>query len=113
MKLFHRLTRSSERVIELSFEHHRYDFPTFLRVVREQIGVSRVTMAKDLDIQYLRIFHWEAGHFIHPIPEKELLQIAYYFGIETKLLRDKMLEYCLEKQSKKLFSKIKRSMVSR
>jgi hypothetical protein len=81
------------KISETIKSHTKYNFPEFLAKLRKDLCVSRKTMADDLKIPYLRLFHFELGEFTRPIGGEVLKSLSVYFGIPEKILSEKAQSY--------------------
>ena len=81
--------------------HVMFDFPNFLRALRESLCLTRQEVMKDMPFHYLKLYHFEIGNFKQMPRDIYIDMLANYYGITPKMLRDKALEYVKTKRNSK------------
>ena len=71
----------------------KFEFPDFLRKMREALSLSKQTVANDLDLNYRKLFYMELGYFREPFSEELTKKMSEYFGISDQLLKEKITDF--------------------
>ncbi len=71
----------------------KLQFPSFVRKLRESICITRCTMARDLKVHQIRLFHLEQGNYRRALCPKLITKIADYFGVQKELMFRKAGEF--------------------
>jgi len=71
----------------------KMDFPLFLLNLRRSLTITRETVASDLGMSYLKLFHLENGDFLRLPTEELLTKISEYYGCSLDVLKHKALDF--------------------
>lgn len=80
--------------------HERYDFPEFIYSLRACLCIPNAVIARDLDLPKLKMFYAERGRFVKRLSQEFILQLADYFGVDSKVMVKKLEEYVSKKALK-------------
>lgn len=84
---------TKNRIADIVNNHAEYNFPQYLRALRESLGIPRMQAAKQTGIQPLRLYFLEWGRFLRdPLPE-EIRILAEFYGIRYKTLLRKSNDF--------------------
>lgn len=97
--MFEKLWKIKMDVMMRSEKEH--DFPEFIKLLRNLMGVTRRSMACDTGITPAKLLDLEHGHFLVMPKENTLKTIADYFGIPVPFLEKKCQKYCSKAEKKK------------
>lgn len=84
---------SHQEINKIILGHIAYEFPSFMLALRGAVCVSRWRMAREININHVKIFLWEMGDFFRPIKQKYVDKLADYLGVPRELFTFKMLQY--------------------
>lgn len=68
-------------------------FPHLLVMLRSECGVTYTKIATDTGIGLRRMQRLETGMFRNPVSDWEIENLAKFYGISDKLLKDLMCSY--------------------
>jgi ribosome-binding protein aMBF1 (putative translation factor) len=91
-----RIEHSQKQLEYIISNHQKYDFPDFMRKMRESIAVSRKIMATDLKLNYEKLSYIENGDLRSPPSKEYLKRISKYFGVSSHLMTQKVEKFCKE-----------------
>lgn len=95
------------KVQEYIGKENRFDFPTFMRLIRSALGLSRRDVAININIHPMRIYTLECGSFHRKPSEDYLIAISDFYGIPYALIQKKVDQFLNEKN--KVFLKNNKS----
>ncbi len=88
----------SQKIRDIIRREEEYEFPEFLRLLRETVGGNRKFVAKELNISDFLLFHWEHGNFKRCIKPHNLALVCDYYNIPFNLMNAKMKKYLESKE---------------
>lgn len=96
--ILERLEASKNELANIIKNHEKFDFPDFLAKLRMAADKSCKQAAKDLGIDYYKLYHLELG-FLRAPSNSIISRISEYFGIPFDLVNKKISNY-LQKRGK-------------
>lgn len=87
-----------KKIKEIIRRENEYEFPDFLRLLRESVGGNRKSVAKELNMSDFLLYHWEHGNFKRSIKPHNLALISDYYDIPFSMLNAKMKKYLESKE---------------
>lgn len=88
--------------------HQKYEFPDFLRMLREAHRLGRPQIEEDTEISRMKLFFLETGQFSRMPIKESLIRLALYYGVPESLLIEKAYEYVKDIDKSKYFRKLRR-----
>jgi hypothetical protein len=80
------------KIQELVEKEYLYEYPYFLMRLRKTLGRTKQSVCYDLDMKYDVLLRMEQGR-VRRVDMKNIEMIAEYYGVPSKMLRDKCLQW--------------------